>query len=43
METMTSNYMLGLAALIISFVVLFYVPTAYFFIKVRREKRNQNK
>ena len=43
MEPMTPNYMLGLAALVISFAVLFYVPTAYFFIKVRKQKRKQNK
>lgn len=43
METMTPNYMLGLAALIISFAVLFYVPVAYFLIKVIKKKRSQNK
>ncbi len=41
MEPMTPNYMLGLAALIISFVVLFYVPVAYFLIKVRNKKHRQ--
>ncbi|WP_286206919.1 hypothetical protein [Acinetobacter sp. B51(2017)] len=39
MEPITPNYMLGLAALIISFVVLFYVPVAYFLIKVRKNKK----
>ena len=43
MEPMTPNYMLGLAALIISFAVLFYVPIAYFLVKVRQQKRKQNK
>ena len=43
MEPMTPNYMLGLAALIISFVVLFYIPAVYFFIKQRKQKRKQNK
>jgi hypothetical protein len=38
MEPITPNYMLGLAALIISFVVLFYVPLAYFLVKVRKQK-----
>lgn len=39
METMTPNYMLGLAALIISFAILFYVPVAYFLLKVRKNKK----
>ncbi|WP_171264733.1 hypothetical protein [Acinetobacter sp. ANC 4558] len=43
MMHMTHNYMLGLAALVISFVVLFYVPIAYFWIKVNKQQRNQNK
>ena len=43
MEPMTPNYMLGLAALVISFVVLFYVPIAYFWIKFHKQQRNQNK
>ena len=42
MESMTPNYMLGLAALIISFAVLFYVPVAYFLIQHRKQKRQQN-
>ena len=43
MEPMTPNYMLGLAALVISFVVLFYVPVAYFWFKTRKQrKRKQN-
>ena len=36
METMTPNYMLGLAALVISFAILFYVPLAYFIVKSRK-------
>ena len=44
MEPMTPNYMLGLAALVISFAVLFYVPIAYFWIQSRKQyKRKQNK
>jgi hypothetical protein len=43
MDEITPNYMLGLAALVISFVVLFYVPIAYFWVKYAKEKRNQNK
>lgn len=43
METMTPNYMLGLATLMISFVVLFYVPIAYFYFHVRKQQRKQNK
>ena len=39
MEPMTHNYMLGLAALMISFVVLFYIPVAYFFIQLRKQKK----
>ena len=39
MEPMTPNYMLGLAALIISFAILFYVPVAYFLIQLRKKKR----
>ncbi|WP_162904012.1 hypothetical protein [Acinetobacter sp. WCHA55] len=41
---MTHNYMLGLATLVISFVVLFYMPIAYFWVKVNQaKKRKQNK
>lgn len=44
MEHMTHNYMLGLATLVISFVILFYVPIGYFWVKaVQAKKRNQNK
>ncbi len=40
---MTTNYLFGLATLVVSFVVLFYVPIGYFWIKFYREKHNQNK
>jgi len=41
---MTHNYMLGLATLVISFVVLFYMPIAYFWVKANQnKKRKQNK
>ena len=41
---MTNNYMLGLTALVLSFVVLFYMPIAYFWVKVNQaKKRKQNK
>ena len=44
MEHMTHNYMLGLATLVISFVILFYLPIGYFWVKaVQAKKRNQNK
>ena len=43
MDPITPNYMLGLAALVISFAVLFYVPVAYFWLKSTKAKRNQNK
>ncbi|WP_257234948.1 hypothetical protein [Acinetobacter sp. 10FS3-1] len=42
MSPMTHNYMLGLAALLISFGITFYVPIAYFWFKVRQQ-RKQNK
>nr|WP_158651672.1 hypothetical protein [Acinetobacter sp. ACNIH1] len=42
MPHMTHNYMLGLAALLISFGITFYLPIAYFWLKVRQQ-RNQNK
>jgi heme/copper-type cytochrome/quinol oxidase subunit 2 len=42
MEHMTHNYVLGLIALVVSFIVLFYVPLTYFIIKFRKQ-RNQNK
>jgi len=35
--------MLGLVALILSFVVTFYAPIAYFWFKVRQQQRKQNK
>lgn len=41
METMTPNYMLGLAALVISFVVLFYVPIVYFCLKAHKKQGKQ--
>ncbi|WP_417855673.1 hypothetical protein [Acinetobacter equi] len=40
---MTHNYMLGLAVLVISFVILFYVPIAYFCVHAHKQQRNQNK
>ncbi|WOE30349.1 MULTISPECIES: hypothetical protein [unclassified Acinetobacter] len=40
---MTHNYMLGLAVLVISFAVLFYLPVGYFWIKFHKQKRKQNK
>ena len=41
---MTQNYMLGLATLVISFVVLFYMPIVYFWVKANQtKKRKQNK
>ena len=43
MQHMTHNYMLGLAALVISFLVLFYIPLGYIWVKAREQKRNQNK
>lgn len=42
MPHMTHNYMLGLAALLISFGITFYLPIAYFWFKVRQQ-RKQNK
>jgi len=42
MPHMTHNYMLGLAALLISFGITFYLPMAYFWLKVRQQ-RKQNK
>lgn len=42
MPHMTHNYMLGLAALLISFGITFYLPIAYFWLKVRQQ-RKQNK
>jgi len=42
MPDMTHNYMLGLAALLISFGITFYLPIAYFWLKVRQQ-RKQNK
>ena len=43
MEHMTRNYMLGLVVLVISFLVLFYIPLGYIWVKAREQKRNQNK
>jgi hypothetical protein len=40
---MTHNYMLGLAVLVISFIVCCYVPLTYAFVKVRAQQRKQNK
>lgn len=42
MPHMTHNYMLGLAALLISFGITFYLPIAYFWLKVCQQ-RKQNK
>jgi hypothetical protein len=42
MHHMTHNYMLGLIALVVSFVVLFYFPIAYLWFK-NHQQRNQNK
>ncbi len=36
MPHMTHNYMLGLAVLLASFVVLFYAPIAYFWVQAAR-------
>ncbi|MEX5287887.1 hypothetical protein [Acinetobacter towneri] len=43
MPHMTHNYMLGLAVLLISFVVLFYAPIAYFWLQAVKQQRKQNK
>ena len=43
MEHMTHNYVLGLIALVVSFVVLFYVPIAYLCFQAHKQQRNQNK
>ena len=40
---MTHNYMLGLAVLVSSFIVCFYVTLTYAFVKVRAQQRKQNK
>ncbi|WP_265733361.1 MULTISPECIES: hypothetical protein [unclassified Acinetobacter] len=40
---MTHNYMLGLAVLVVSFILTFYVPIAYFWVKQGKKMRNQNK
>ncbi len=39
---MTHNYMLGLAALVISFVFFFYMPIAYFWVK-QQTKQSESK
>ena len=43
MPHMTHNYMLGLAVLLVSFVVLFYAPIAYFWVQAAKQQRKQNK
>ncbi len=43
MPHMTHNYTLGLAVLLVSFVVLFYAPIAYFWVQSVKQKRKQNK
>lgn len=43
MPHMTHNYMLALAVLLISFVVLFYAPIAYFWVQAAKQQRKQNK
>ena len=42
MQHMTHNYMLGLAVLILAFIV-FYVPMVYAFLAIRKQQRMQNK
>ncbi|WP_347454188.1 hypothetical protein [Acinetobacter thermotolerans] len=42
MPPMTHNYMLGLVALVVSFVLTFYLPIAYFWMKAHKA-RKQNK
>jgi len=42
MPHMTHNYQLGLIALVVSFILTFYVPIAYFWFKAYKT-RNQNK
>ncbi len=39
MPHMTHNYMLGLAALLISFAITFYAPLAYFWFKLRQQRK----
>ena len=44
MPDMTHNYMLGLIALVVSFIVCFYLPLTYAWITIRKQnKRKQNK
>ena len=43
MEHMTYNYLLGLATLVISFVVLFYLPIGYFWVKAAKAKKRNEK
>ena len=43
MMHMTHNYMLGLIVLVVSFIVCFYLPVTYAWIKIRKQQRNQNK
>ncbi|ENV12890.1 MULTISPECIES: hypothetical protein [Acinetobacter] len=42
MPHMTHNYLLGLVALVVSFVLTFYLPIAYFWLKAHKS-RKQNK
>jgi len=42
MPHMTHNYLLGLAALVVSFALTFYLPIAYFWLKAHKS-RKQNK
>ena len=43
MMHMSHNYQLGLIALVVSFIVCFYVPLTYAWVKIRAQQRNQNK
>ena len=42
MQHMTHNYMLGLAVLILSFIV-FYVPMVYAFLAIRKQQQRQDR
>ena len=38
MPHMTHNYLLGLVALVVSFIVCFYVPLTYAWVKIRAQQ-----
>ena len=40
---MTHNYLLGMIALVVSFIICLYMPLAYAWVKIREQQRNQNK